>query len=273
MIRSDRRTLIIGGVVLAVATGSAALALRFMGGNKQANPGLVKVVRRGNGDVSAEEPTAAPERSFDDYRAVTERNVFKPLVSLPQEHVALAVPADLPSATGAARTPPRSSSPPSPTADLAMTGVVESDAGLMALIKNIRTGASAYAGIGEAAFGLRVVSIEAKRITLAQGDETYTLDMGAKEIPEEGAESRSVGGTPSAGPPMAAAGAPGEGPMPGFGGRPGFGSRGMSREEMMRRMRERGMDGDGRGRGPRGGPGGRRGSGGGRGPGGGGRGS
>ncbi len=213
----NQRTFVIAGAVLALIACSAALALRFMGGNKQPDAGLVKVARRGDVGLTSNDTEAAPERSFDDYRILTRRDVFKPLVSPPQDRAALDVPGEIPSPTGSGRPSGTPSGPPDPTADLAMTGVVESDIGLKALIKNIKTGASVYAGIGETAFGLRVSNIEAKRVALAQGDETYMLAMGAKELPEKAAESGAASRPSEAAAPSQQAGERRGAPRPGFG--------------------------------------------------------
>jgi hypothetical protein len=255
MLRVDRRTLIVGAVALAVAC-SAALAFRFIGGNKPAGPPLARIVHGERADAigAGTEPTV--ERAFDEYRVVTERNVFKPLLTPPQPAVALAVPAEIPSPTASQRRP--SGTPPrrrDPTADLAMTGVVESDSGLLVLINDIRSGTSVYAGIGDLVFGLRVAGIEAKRVALTQGDETYMLAMGTKEIPQEGERVASAAVGPGASSSASGGGEAGGPPRPGFGGPPGFGFRGMSREEMMRRfggMRPGGGEGFGGGYGSRG---------------------
>ncbi|MGD8239487.1 MAG: hypothetical protein PVH68_13090 [Armatimonadota bacterium] len=268
MMRTDRRTLIVGLSVLAIVACSAALGVHFIGREKHGAQ-LVKPIRDPAAAATSERLEATVEPSLEHYFVVTERNVFSPLLSEPRENVALAVPMDMPSATGTSRVP---STPPrrDPTADLAMTGVVESNAGLMALIKDIRRDVSVYAGVGDEAFGLRVASIEAKRAILAQADETYTIELGAKKVPDEGAEARATPSRPSG--TAASAGTAEGGPGPGF-RRPGFGPGGMSREEMMRRFGGRfggrgsggssGMRGGFGGRGPGGGD--RRGPGGGRG--------
>jgi len=222
MIRTDRRTLtIVGAVVLVV--GSVALALHFGVGGKDSGQNLVGLADRSAASATSEDTEGSAAWALGDYRVVTERNMFKPLVSPPQDNVSLNVPAGIPSATS--RGPSSPPKPRDPTADLAMTGVVESDNRLRALIKNINTGASVYAGVGETAFGLRVTSIRAKRVMVAQADETYVLAMGAKEIPQDDAGS---GAAASSAATAAAAGA-GEAQRP---GRPGFGPPG----DMMRRL-------------------------------------
>jgi hypothetical protein len=208
--------------VLAAVAGSAALGVRLVGADKHGGARLVEPVRDPDDVVVSERPEATIEPSLEHYFVVTERNVFEPLVSVPREDAALAIPSDMPSPTGTSRAP---STPPrrDPTVDLAMTGVVESSVGLMALIKDIRRDTSVYAGVGGEAFGLHVAAIEAKRVTLAQGEQTYTIELGAKEIPDEGAEarrassSRPSGTAASTGPKQS-----GGGPGPGF-RRPGFG--------------------------------------------------
>jgi hypothetical protein len=152
------------------------------------------------------------------------------LVSPPQD-TALNVPGEMPSPTGSSQRPSgEPPAPPDPTADLAMTGVVESNAGLKVLIQNVQTGASAYAGIDDEAFGLRVTRIDAKRVTLARGDSEYTLEMGAKELPEKTTEA-----APASRPSATSASAPSAGEQrgPSGPGRRGFGS-----GDMMRRLDE-----------------------------------
>ncbi len=258
--RGDRLVMVVGGVLLAVVAGSAALALRFTGGKAPAGDGLVEVVSRE--DPTPAEPEAIIEPSFDHYRVVTEQNVFMPLLSPPRDEVALAVPAEIPSPTGARSSAPRPA--PDPTIDLAMTGVVESNGGLMALIKNIRSDDSVYAGVDDSAFGLQVAAIEAKQVTFAQGEETYTLAMGEKDVPEKGAAASSRPATASRPASATAASGGGEGPRPGFGPRPALGFR---RPGGGSERPGGGPPGDGGGSGRR--PGGGRGSGGGRGDGGG----
>ncbi|MFQ5809146.1 MAG: hypothetical protein ACE5JM_05960, partial [Armatimonadota bacterium] len=234
MIRTDRRTLIIGAVIVAVAC-SAALAVHLIGANKGSNSGLVGLVHRRAASSTDEDIAPTVAQSLEDYKVVTQRNVFQPLVAEPRESAALDVPSEIPSPRGSDRRsgPPE---PPDPTTDLAMTGVVESNAGLMGLIKNVETGASVYAGVGDSAFDLRVTRIEAKRVTLAQGDREYTLEMGTKEIPEAEHASASASRSATAG---ESSGAAGEAPprRPGFGppgGRFGPGDMGRRLEDAYR---------------------------------------
>ena len=213
MMRTHRRMAIIGGAVVVVAC-SAALAFHFMGGSKDPREGLVALAPRTGSPSVSEDTEGAVDRSFGDYGVVTQRNVFQPLLSEPRETASLTVPSEIPSPRTSNRPSARAPQPPDPTKDLAMTGVVESDAGLKALIKNTQTGASVYAAMGELAFDLRVAGIEAKRTTLARGDREYTLEMGAKEVPGE-TPQRASAPPPST---ASAASAPsGESPRPGFG--------------------------------------------------------
>ena len=238
MIRGDRRTLVIGGAVLALVACSAALAFHLMGASKSEGPGIAKVLRHGAGGSADDEEARAVERTFDDYRVVTQRNVFRPLVAPPQESVKLAVPVGIPSPTGSGSSPAASSgSPPQPdpTADLAMTGVVENKAGLRVLIRNVKTGAAVYAKAGDEAFGLRVTGIEAKRATLTRGDRAYTLQMGTKQVPTGVSSSAPSATLPSGGRPSSSQGASeGDRRGPPFGG---FGGR-SSPDEMLRRLEE-----------------------------------
>ncbi|MGD8238545.1 MAG: hypothetical protein PVH68_08345 [Armatimonadota bacterium] len=232
MIRTDRRTLIIGAAIIVVAC-STALAVHLIGASKSADPGLVRLADR-RVTPSTDEGTAPTiGQSVDDYKVVTERNVFRALVAEPRDSAVLDVPSEMPSPRGSdERSGP--SEPPDPTRNLAMTGVVETNAGLMGLIKNVASGTSVYAGVGDTAFDLRVARIEAKRMTLARDDREYTLQMGAKEIPE--AERASASRPSGAGEPS---GAQGEGPprRPGFGppgGRFGSGDMGRRLEDAYR---------------------------------------
>ncbi|MFQ5811276.1 MAG: hypothetical protein ACE5JM_16790, partial [Armatimonadota bacterium] len=96
MMRTDRRTLIIGACVLAAIACSAALGVRFIGGNTHGGTQLVKPIRDLDAAAASEglEPTVEP--SLEDYFVVTDRNVFKPLLSVPRESVALTVSPDMP---------------------------------------------------------------------------------------------------------------------------------------------------------------------------------
>jgi len=89
----DRRNLIIGTVVIAVAC-SAALAYHFVAGSNDSESNIVGLTPR-TGASADGDTEARVERSFQDYAVVTARNVFDPLVARPQE--TLAVPTDVPS--------------------------------------------------------------------------------------------------------------------------------------------------------------------------------
>ncbi len=93
-------------------------------------------------------------------------------------------------------------SPPDPTADLALTGVVETSSGLRALIEQLSARRGQYVAVGEVVFGFTVQAIRPKSVTLAQGPKTYELRLGEKVI-----EPRSTPAATSA--TAVAAGAPG----------------------------------------------------------------
>jgi len=178
------------------------------------------------------------EKPFAQYRAITDRNVFKPLVTepAPAPVPGLNIPTVVPPPTRTFGPPPK----PDPFANLAMTGVVERGRGrLQALITDTNTGQGRYAGKGEEAFGARVLDIRAKAVKVEKYGQTRELALGAN-APKEGTKTTS-GGTEARGPEMSG---PSRGPgMPGMSPeemRARFGGSG-GREAFIRRMRERGL--------------------------------
>jgi len=226
--------------------------------------------------ASAQPGPAAGAKDAAGYRAIAERDLFRPLVRPPGQGGAggggaaesaagggavAAKGGDRP-AGGAGR--PTPSGPPDPTADLALTGIIETTEGLWALVEQISTRKGAFVGVGETAFGLTVKEIRPGSATLAQGSRTYELGLGAKVI---------AGDTPAAPAPSAPSGSPSPGAssptsppsgMPSFGGMSSDQRReafqgwwnSMSEEDRQRFRERRGGFGGGRG-GVGGGPGGR----------------
>jgi hypothetical protein len=136
------------------------------------------------GDADA---TPSASRDASSYREIGERDLFRPLVSAPKPSVGgggeaggSSAKAGGGTAAGAAATHP--SAPPDPTADLALTGIVETTDGLLVLVESISTKHGEFVGVGEQAFGFTVKSVGPDSVTLARGSQTYELRLGAKEI-------------------------------------------------------------------------------------------
>ncbi|MGQ9731993.1 MAG: hypothetical protein ACUVX8_12070, partial [Candidatus Zipacnadales bacterium] len=71
---------------------------------------------------------------------------------------------------------------PNPTADLALTGIIETTDGLRALIEKMSTRQGEFVAVGEPVFGFVLQNITADEVTLSQGGHEYKLRLGEKEI-------------------------------------------------------------------------------------------
>jgi len=225
--------------------------------------------------VTADEADPPPDTTdAGSYRAIGERDLFRPLVAAPKSAEGaggggetkggVAAKAGAKAGTNAPPGgPPR---PPDPTADLALTGIIETTDGLRALVEQISTRRGEFVAPGEQAFGFTVKTISAGVVTLAQGPRTYDLRLGAKEMPSV----EPTAAAPSATPTPTASSTPSGPPsgMPDFGGmssdqrRQAFQNwwNGMSEEQRQQfRSRRGGGGGFGGYGGPRGGFGGGRG--------------
>jgi hypothetical protein len=138
------------------------------------------------GDVpqEAENETKVPITA-DSYQAIAQRDVFRALVANPRGTGAES------GASGGTSAPqtrapqpssPRPSAPPDPTEDIALTGIIETTDGLDVLVESVSTGKGMFAGIGDTVFGFDVAAIGPGTVTLKQGDKSYTLRLGEKEI-------------------------------------------------------------------------------------------
>jgi hypothetical protein len=232
--------------------------------------------------ASVEPDEPAPVVNASGYRAIDERDLFRPLVTAPKAAEAGAgggagetkggsgTKSGGPGAGGPGST---HSGPPDPTADLALTGVIETTDGLRALIEQISTRQGDFVAVGEVAFGLVVKAISADSVTMSQGDKTYDLRLGAKELPTVGPAVAASAATPSAPSPPSTSSGPSSPPagMPNFSGmssdqrRQAFQNwwNGMSEDQRQQFRSRRGGGGSGGGAGGYGG--GRGGFGGGRG--------
>ena len=220
------------GSALRAATGMlAALLLAAMCGCRPASK-ATPPPNRPSPKASATSGETAPSPLATDggnYRAIGERDLFRPLVAVPKAAEGGGGGGEAKGGPGGAGGkaggkggpnaapggPPR---PPDPTADLALTGIIETTDGLRALVEQISTRKGEFVAVGEQAFGFTVKALEAKAITLAQGPRTYELTLGAKEMPS--VEPAAVASAPSPTPSPSASPAPSSPPsgMPDFGG-------------------------------------------------------
>lgn len=153
------------------------------------------------------------------YRAISERNLFRPLVVAPKSGTSVGAPlgsgksGGSGSATKSQEGSIRPSAPPTPsdpTADLALTGIIETTDGLRALVEQISTRKGDFVGVGDQVFGFTVKSIEPGMVTLAQGPKTYVLRLGAKNIPDTTPSPSASSSAPpsSTGPPSQSSASP-----------------------------------------------------------------
>jgi hypothetical protein len=159
------------------------------------------------------------------YRAIGERDLFRPLVAAPKSAGGAGGAGETKGGAGTKaggkagpNTPPGGPPrPPDPTADLALTGIIETTDGLRALVEQISTRKGEFVAPGERAFGFTVKTIAAGVITLAQGPKTYDLRLGAKEMPTV---EPAAAAAPSSAPTPSASSSPSGPPsgMPDFGG-------------------------------------------------------
>lgn len=132
----------------------------------------------------SEAEVVAPVR---DYKFVSERNVFRPLVVAPRGDSGGASSGSAPvgrkdGSSPSGRPSSAPTQPPNPTADLAITGITETTDGLRVLIEKISTREGKYAAVGDVVFGFTVQGIGRGSVALVQGDKEYELKLGEKEI-------------------------------------------------------------------------------------------
>jgi len=263
-----RRAACVGATpALATVALLSAAVLLAMGGCKQ----TTKSVAAANPSLPHASHSATPTEGQTDpttdvnYDAISERNLFRPLVTAPKPAGAGAGGAQAgagapPSTKAGGQSPggsrgPASAGPPDPTADLALTGIIETTDGLRALVEQISTRRGEFVAAGEQAFGLTVKAITAGAITLAQGPRTYELKLGAKEMPavQPAAVASAASATPSPSASSTSSGSPSG--MPSFGGmssdqrRQAFQNwwNGMSEQQRQEFRNRRGGYGGGRG--------------------------
>ncbi|MFQ6131265.1 MAG: hypothetical protein ACE5R4_04460 [Armatimonadota bacterium] len=230
---SMRARIILICVVVLVVGGAIVYGMFFLPGDEE-----------GEGRLVAERPDASglpaaagdsEDKPFAQYRAITDRAIFRPLVAEPSATEEVTIPPDVPSPTSSGGPPPR----PDPFAGLAMTGVVERGRA-KALIIDTRTGQGRYAAEGEEAFGARVLDIQAKRVRVEKDGETKDLILG-ENVPKE-TPTAAASSSGSSGPSQSrgsgerrSVGGMGSGEM-----RERFGSMSdAERQEFIRRMRAR----------------------------------
>ena len=274
------------GTQLARPAALALLAALLGGCGPKATP--PEADARGPSRVASppdDSPVATAPRDANGYRAIAERDLFRPLVTAPKSAEgggggeAAAAGSGGSSATKAGAKPPGGpggpvpGGRPDPTADLALTGIIETTDGLWALVEQISTKRGEFVAVGAMAFGMTVKEIQAGAITLVQGPRTYELKLGAKQIGGDTAAAPAPAAPSGPAQPAASAPTPPSG-MPTFGGmsfdqrRDAFQNwwNSMSEEDRQRFRERRGGFGGGPGGGfgggfggGRGGPGGRRG--------------
>jgi hypothetical protein len=230
---NTRLGMIVAALILAIAA-SAAVAIHRIG-NGGSGDNLAKPASRPAGEpaTQADDQNA---QSFDQYAVVSGRDIFKPLVAPPAPK--LQVP-NVPSPSRPGGPSMRAATPPSPTADLAMTGVVERGGRVQALVQNIKTGEAQYVTDGSTAFGLHVVRIEATAVVFSKGGKEYTLRMGEKTVPDQsaGGAHQTFAASGEGGPSTGSTPGPGEGTRRFGFGRRGGGSGG-NLDDMQRRLDE-----------------------------------
>ncbi|HJN14121.1 MAG TPA: hypothetical protein QGH10_01455, partial [Armatimonadota bacterium] len=156
---------------------------------------------------------------------IAQRDIFRPLVKA--ERVAGGDGSGAGSTSGQAAakpatTPAPPAEPADPMADLALTGVVEVDRKLQALIEKVSTRSGEFVAVGGEFDGFRLASISIDAVELERDGRRHTLRMGEKELDEtpsgpiatsEKPEETAGQATPGRGPSM------GSGPTSGdFGG-------------------------------------------------------
>ena len=166
---------------------------------------------------AVEEQTAQVPAEDDPYSIIAERNLFK------------AVGAQTAVASNPIPKPPSNPRPmpPMPITPLppmggsrggagatkvAFTGIVETPQGIMALLENTSTSETKFAGVGESAFGMEVVSVNSRSVTLNSSGQTINLTLGENKSDASPAAS---GAAPPPGQPPAPS--PGGPPPPSMG--------------------------------------------------------
>lgn len=149
---------------------------------------------RGDVPQEAEDETRVPVVTGN-YQEIAQRDVFRPLVANPREaggEAGGSGGAPAPQTRPSQQSSPRPSAPPDPTRDIALTGIIETTDGLEVLVESVSTGKGMFAGIGDTVFGLQVTSVGPGTVTLEQGDKSYTLRLGEKEIASHEAAAAST---------------------------------------------------------------------------------
>jgi len=205
MSRSSCPHLLTVALLLSTLVGAAFFAVGCKASDK---PGAA--IANGASDDDLGEPDEyEPDlaTASANYETIAERDVFRPLVVNRRD--AAGGESGGEAGGGGATGSPKSASPaagteppkpPDPTADIALTGIIETTDGLEVLLENIKTGEGHFAAVGETVFGLQVIEVGPGTVALKQADKDYELKLGEKEIAKETVASASSSGesTPSA---------------------------------------------------------------------------
>ncbi len=182
------------------------------------------------GEPDAYEPDL-PAAASANYETIAERDVFRPLVVNRRETGGGESGGGGGTASPKSATPaatPEPPKPPDPTADIALTGIIETTDGLEVLLENIKTGEGHFAAVGETVFGLQVIEVGPGTVALKQADKDYALKLGEKEIATEKVASASSDASSESTPSTSSASSGSSASPSSSGGEPDW--RGMSSE-------------------------------------------
>ena len=193
-------------VVIVVAKNAASTSAA----RPTAKPSVeAKRMRVNITQAKPKEPTPAPAakpKDSDPYSVIAERNLFRP-VSGGGAGPAAKPPTPGPPSGGpvmAVRRPgmlppmPIGGAPPSPPSDdfkksLAFTGVVQTSAGMQALLENLKTKETRFAARGDSAFGCRLVDISQQAVTLEKEGAEFRLNIGENKPDTEASAAKPSG--------------------------------------------------------------------------------
>jgi len=199
---SWRARALVGAVVVAGLAGCSRQA------DSPASVTSVSVDASPAGD----EPEVRASHGLEAYDEIVKRDVFRPLVKAKRVEGSDGPGAGSTSGPAVAKpatTPTPSVEPPDPVGDLALTGVVEVDRKLQALIEKVSTRVGEFVAVGEEFDGFRVASISIDAVALERDGRSYTLRMGEKELDETPSGSTATSEKPEEAAPR---------PTPGSGG-------------------------------------------------------
>jgi len=211
------------GVIVICALGAAELIQRT-----RPEPKGTPAASRSSRAEPVDSADEAPVRLVSDYSAIAQRNLFRPLVSVPKTGEGAGgggVEGGGPGASGPRAAPPSTRGsgpgsgppqPPDPLADLALTGVVEVGGQLRILIEKVSARTGQWVALNAEYDGFRVVLIGESSAVLERGGKQYTLRMGGRELPAAPSVAAATSATAGPGGPSASSSAPSAGPS--FGG-------------------------------------------------------